>query len=55
MREDILSLSVGKSVYPEDGLDAEKLLTEADLACTPKSKASRPAKTAACIRGPKDG
>jgi diguanylate cyclase (GGDEF)-like protein len=28
--EDILSLSVGKSVYPEDGLDAEKLLTEAD-------------------------
>jgi diguanylate cyclase (GGDEF)-like protein/putative nucleotidyltransferase with HDIG domain len=29
-REDILSLSVGKSVYPEDGLDAEKLLTEAD-------------------------
>jgi diguanylate cyclase (GGDEF)-like protein/putative nucleotidyltransferase with HDIG domain len=29
-REDILALSVGKSVYPEDGLDAEKLLTEAD-------------------------
>jgi len=29
-REDILSLSVGKAVYPEDGLDAEKLLTEAD-------------------------
>jgi diguanylate cyclase (GGDEF)-like protein/putative nucleotidyltransferase with HDIG domain len=28
--EDILSLSVGKSVYPDDGLDAEKLLTEAD-------------------------
>jgi diguanylate cyclase (GGDEF)-like protein/putative nucleotidyltransferase with HDIG domain len=28
--EDILSLSVGKSVYPEDGLDAEKILTEAD-------------------------
>ena len=28
--EDILSLSVGKSVYPEDGLDAEKLLSEAD-------------------------
>src|SRR5882757_2482022 len=28
--EDILSLSVGKAVYPEDGLDAEKLLTEAD-------------------------
>jgi diguanylate cyclase (GGDEF)-like protein len=28
--EDILSLSVGKSIYPEDGLDAEKLLSEAD-------------------------
>jgi len=28
--EDILSLSVGKSVYPEDGLDAEKLLSAAD-------------------------
>jgi len=28
--EDILSLSVGKAVYPEDGLDAEKLLAEAD-------------------------
>ncbi len=28
--EDILSLSVGKSVYPEDGVDAEKLLSEAD-------------------------
>ncbi|MGH9640870.1 MAG: diguanylate cyclase, partial [Terriglobales bacterium] len=28
--EEILSLSVGKSVYPEDGLDAEKLLSEAD-------------------------
>jgi len=28
--EDILSLSVGKSVYPDDGLDAEKLLSEAD-------------------------
>jgi diguanylate cyclase (GGDEF)-like protein/putative nucleotidyltransferase with HDIG domain len=29
-REDILSLSVGKAVYPEDGLDAERLLAEAD-------------------------
>jgi diguanylate cyclase (GGDEF)-like protein/putative nucleotidyltransferase with HDIG domain len=29
-QEDILSLSVGKAVYPEDGLDAEKLLSEAD-------------------------
>ena len=28
--EDILSLSVGKAVYPEDGLDAERLLSEAD-------------------------
>jgi diguanylate cyclase (GGDEF)-like protein len=28
--EEILSLSVGKSVFPEDGLDAEKLLSEAD-------------------------
>jgi len=28
--EDILSLSVGKAVYPDDGLDAEKLLSEAD-------------------------
>ena len=28
--EDILSLSVGKAVYPEDGMDAEKLLSEAD-------------------------
>jgi diguanylate cyclase (GGDEF)-like protein/putative nucleotidyltransferase with HDIG domain len=29
-QEDILSLSVGKAVYPEDGLDAEGLLAEAD-------------------------
>ena len=29
-KEDILSLSVGKAVYPEDGMDAEKLLSEAD-------------------------
>jgi len=29
-REQILSLSVGQSVYPEDGLDAEHLLAEAD-------------------------
>jgi diguanylate cyclase (GGDEF)-like protein/putative nucleotidyltransferase with HDIG domain len=29
-QEDILSLSVGRSVYPEDGLDAEELLAEAD-------------------------
>jgi diguanylate cyclase (GGDEF)-like protein/putative nucleotidyltransferase with HDIG domain len=28
--EDMLSLSVGKSVYPEDGMDAEKILSEAD-------------------------
>jgi diguanylate cyclase (GGDEF)-like protein/putative nucleotidyltransferase with HDIG domain len=28
--EDILSLSVGKAVCPEDGLDAERLLAEAD-------------------------
>jgi diguanylate cyclase (GGDEF)-like protein/putative nucleotidyltransferase with HDIG domain len=28
--EDILSLSVGQAVYPEDGLDAERLLAEAD-------------------------
>ncbi len=28
--EDILSLSVGKALYPEDGMDAEKLLSEAD-------------------------
>ncbi len=28
--EDILSLSVGRAVYPEDGKDAEQLLTEAD-------------------------
>jgi diguanylate cyclase (GGDEF)-like protein/putative nucleotidyltransferase with HDIG domain len=28
--EDILSLSVGKSVYPDDGMDAEKILSEAD-------------------------
>jgi diguanylate cyclase (GGDEF)-like protein/putative nucleotidyltransferase with HDIG domain len=28
--EEILSLSVGKAIYPEDGLDAEKLLSEAD-------------------------
>jgi diguanylate cyclase (GGDEF)-like protein len=28
--EDILSLSVGKAVYPEDGIEAEKLLSEAD-------------------------
>jgi len=29
-REDILSLSVGQAVYPENGLDAEELLAEAD-------------------------
>jgi diguanylate cyclase (GGDEF)-like protein/putative nucleotidyltransferase with HDIG domain len=28
--EDILSLSVGKAVFPEDGMDAEKVLSEAD-------------------------
>jgi diguanylate cyclase (GGDEF)-like protein/putative nucleotidyltransferase with HDIG domain len=28
--EDILSLSVGKAIFPEDGMDAEKLLSEAD-------------------------
>jgi diguanylate cyclase (GGDEF)-like protein len=28
--EDILSLSVGKAVFPEDGMDAEKILSEAD-------------------------
>src|SRR5437660_820205 len=28
--EDLLSLSVGRSVYPDDGLDAEELLAEAD-------------------------
>jgi GGDEF domain-containing protein len=29
-RRDLLSLSVGTSVYPQDGLDAEQLLAEAD-------------------------
>jgi diguanylate cyclase (GGDEF)-like protein len=29
-REDILSLSIGQAVYPENGLDAEQLLAEAD-------------------------
>ena len=29
-REDLLSLSVGQSFYPEDGQDAEELLAEAD-------------------------
>ena len=29
-REDLLSLSVGQAVFPEDGADAEKLLAEAD-------------------------
>jgi diguanylate cyclase (GGDEF)-like protein len=28
--EDILSLSVGKAGYPEDGMDAERILSEAD-------------------------
>ena len=28
--EDILSLSVGKAIYPEDGMDAERILSEAD-------------------------
>ena len=28
--EEILSLSIGRSVYPDDGLDAEELLAEAD-------------------------
>jgi diguanylate cyclase (GGDEF)-like protein/putative nucleotidyltransferase with HDIG domain len=29
-KEDILSLSIGHSLYPEDGADAEQLLSEAD-------------------------
>jgi diguanylate cyclase (GGDEF)-like protein/putative nucleotidyltransferase with HDIG domain len=29
-KEAILSLSVGKAIYPEDGMDAEKILSEAD-------------------------
>ncbi len=29
-REDILSLSIGQAVYPENGLDAEQLLADAD-------------------------
>jgi diguanylate cyclase (GGDEF)-like protein/putative nucleotidyltransferase with HDIG domain len=29
-QEDILSLSVGRAMYPDDGLDAEELLAEAD-------------------------
>jgi diguanylate cyclase (GGDEF)-like protein/putative nucleotidyltransferase with HDIG domain len=29
-REDILSVSVGRAVYPDDGMDAEDLLAEAD-------------------------
>jgi diguanylate cyclase (GGDEF)-like protein/putative nucleotidyltransferase with HDIG domain len=29
-QEDILSLSVGRSLYPENGIDAEELLAEAD-------------------------
>ena len=28
--EDILTMSVGKAVYPEDGINAEKILSEAD-------------------------
>ena len=28
--EDILSLSVGRAVFPDDGKDAEQLLAEAD-------------------------
>src|ERR1035438_4899621 len=28
--EDILSFSVGRAMYPEDGMDAEKMLSEAD-------------------------
>jgi diguanylate cyclase (GGDEF)-like protein/putative nucleotidyltransferase with HDIG domain len=28
--EDILSLSVGRAIYPDDGMDAEKILSEAD-------------------------
>jgi diguanylate cyclase (GGDEF)-like protein/putative nucleotidyltransferase with HDIG domain len=29
-REDILSLSIGQAIYPDDGMDAEQLLAEAD-------------------------
>jgi len=29
-QEDILSLSVGRAIYPQDGLDAEELLAESD-------------------------
>jgi diguanylate cyclase (GGDEF)-like protein len=29
-REDILSISIGQSLYPEDGSDAEQLVSEAD-------------------------
>ena len=28
--EDLLSLSVGYAIYPDEGLDSEKLLAEAD-------------------------
>ncbi|MGA2359264.1 MAG: diguanylate cyclase, partial [Terriglobales bacterium] len=39
--EDILSLSVGKAVYPEDGMDAEKILSEADKRMYLQKKRSR--------------
>jgi diguanylate cyclase (GGDEF)-like protein/putative nucleotidyltransferase with HDIG domain len=43
--EDILSLSVGKAVYPEDGLDAEKILSEADKRMyLQKQKQSQPSR-----------
>jgi diguanylate cyclase (GGDEF)-like protein/putative nucleotidyltransferase with HDIG domain len=47
-REDILSLSVGQAVYPEDGYDAEELLAEADrrMYKEKKQQRSRKARTA---------
>jgi len=49
--EDILSLSVGKAVYPQDGIDAEKILSEADKRMYLQSEARRLRRTAVCIPG----
>ena len=48
--EDILSLSVGKAVYPEDGIDAEKFSPKPISGCIFRSKASRRRRIAAFIR-----
>jgi diguanylate cyclase (GGDEF)-like protein len=49
--EDLLSLSVGCAVYPEDGADAEKLLSEADRRMYMEKQQHHNSKTFTAIAG----